>query len=182
MSTALNYWHYIFLGIVFFIFVGGIVTAFKQKKKKLVFPMIISTVLVSLLLAFFSIVVVDKYTKKLSLYKVKNRRLLSTEQIIYTGFVKNVGNHTVGKVIFEVKLVNKGHATGNLKGANFYKASGFLDFFSGGQDVLFKPQTITKKFVVARNLKAGKAKSFRVYFKYPPYFKSPAQFTKVYGH
>jgi len=181
MSTALNYWHYIFLGIIFLIFMGGIVTAFTQSKKNLVLPMIISTVLVTTLLAFFSIVVIDKYTKHLKIYKVKNRRLLSTEQIVYSGFVKNTGNFTVGKVVFEVKLVNKGHATGNLKGENFYKSSGFFDFFSTSGSTS-KPQTITKKFIIARNLKAGGVKIFRVYFKYPPYFKSTAHFTKVYGH
>jgi hypothetical protein len=124
--------------------------------------------------------VVDKYTKKVGLYKLKNKRLLSTEQIIYTGIVKNEGNHKIGEVIFEIKLVNKGHATGNVKGGNFYKTSGFWDFF-GGSNKMYKPQSITKEFVVAKNLKPGDAKSFRVYFKYPPYFRSVADFAEVSG-
>ena len=179
--TLFNYWHYFVLFIVFLIFVSGIVTALKQNKRKLVVPMLISTLLVTSLLAVFSVLIVDKYTKVVKLYKVKNKRLLSTEQIIYTGFVKNEGKYTVGKVTFEVKLVNKGHATGNVKGGNFYKPSGFLDFFSGSGKA-YKPQTVVKEFVVATNLKPGTAKPFRVHFRYPPYFRSVADFKKVTAH
>jgi len=179
--TLFNYWHYFALAVIGLIFIGGLVAAFKQEKK-LVLPMIFSVTLVSLLLSFASIFIVDKYTKKVEFFKVKNKRLLSTEQIIYTGFVKNSGNYTIGQVVFEIKLVNRGHATGNVKGGNFFKSSGFLDFFSGGYNKLNKPQSITKEFVVAKNLKAGTSKAFRVYFDYPPYFRSVADFKKVTGH
>lgn len=178
--TLLNYWHYIALGFIALIFIGGVVASFKQEKAKMIIPMLVSVTLVSVLLAFFSIMVVDKYTKVVGLYKLKNKRLLSTEQIIYTGIVKNEGNHMIGEVIFEIKLVNKGHATGNVKGGNFYKTSGFWDFF-GGANKLYKPQSITKEFVVAKNLKPGAAQPFRVYFRYPAYFRSVADFSKVYG-
>jgi len=178
--TLFNYWHYIFLSIVFLIFIGGLFSAFKQEKKKLIFPMIVSVTLISVFLAFFSIMVIDKYTKKVELYKLKSKRLLSTEQVVYTGTVKNIGNHKIGEVTLEIKLVNKGHATGNVKGGNFYKTSGFFAFF-GGLDVMYKPQTIIKEFVVAKNLKPGTAESFRVYFDFPPYFRSVSQFTEVKG-
>jgi len=178
--TLLNYWHYIALAIVFLLFIGGVAAALRQEKKKLILPMLLSTIIVTGFLAVFSVLIVDKYTKVVNLYKLKNKRLLSTEKIIYTGIVKNEGKHTIGKVVFEIKLVNKGHATGNVKGGNFYKTSGFWDFF-GGANKMYKPQSITKEFVVARNLKPGDAKSFRVYFPYPPYFRSVADFAEVYG-
>ena len=180
--TAFNYWHFITFGVLFLIFLAGSYSAFKQEEVKIKFGMFFSTLIVTLLLAGFSVMVVDKYTKEVRLYKMKNKRLLSTEQIIYTGRVKNEGNHLIGKVTFEIKLVNKGHATGNVKGGNFYKSSGFMDFFSGGYSLNFKPQSLTKEFIVARNLKPGEAKSFRVHFRYPPYFRSTAQFAKVWGH
>ncbi len=182
MITLFNYWHFIVLGVILFIFIGGVVSAFRQDNKKLVIPMLISVSLISMLLAGFSVVVVDKYTKIPKLYKFKNKRLLSIEKIVYTGIVKNEGNHEIGKVTFEIKIVNKGHATGNVKGGNFYRPSGFFDFFGGGAKKAYKPQTIVKKFVVAKNLKSGEAKAFRVYFDYPPYFRSVSQFSKVYGH
>ena len=182
MTTLFNYWHFIVLIIILLIFVGGVISAFKQKNKKLFFPMLISVFLITSLMAVFSIVVVDKYTKITKLYKLKNKRLLSIEKIIYTGVVKNEGNHEIGTVTIEIKLVNKGHATGNVKGGSFYKPSGFMDFFSGGADILYKPQTIIKTFVVSKNLKPGEAKAFRVNFRWPPYFRNVAEFVKVSGH
>ncbi len=181
--TLFNYWHYIVLSLIFLMLVGGVAAAFKQTNKKLVYSMIFSITLIAVFMAVFSVIIVDKYTKKVQLNKLHNKRLLSTEEISYYGIVKNVGKFPIGKVTFEIKLVNKGHATGNVKGGNFYKPSGFMEFFSGGFGMRSnKPQTITKKFVVARNLKPGQVKDFRVYFRYPPYFSSTAEFAKVYGH
>jgi len=180
--TLLNIWHYIVFGVILIIFIGGVIASLKQKNTKMQFSMLFSVILISLFLAVFSVFVVDKYTKKVQLYKVKNKRLLSLEKIIYTGFVKNTGNYPIGKVTFSVKLVNKGHATGNVKGGNFYKPSGFLAFFTEGLNMKTKPQTVEKEFIVAKNLKPGHAKAFRVYFDYPPYFRSTAQFTKAWGH
>ena len=180
--TAFNYWHFITFGVIFLMFLAGSYSAFKQEEVKIKLGMFFSTFIVSILLAVFSVMVVDKYTKDVRLYKMKNKRLLSTEQIIYTGIVKNEGSHLIGKVTFEIKLVNRGHATGNVKAGSFYKSSGFLDFFSNGFGMHSKPQSITKEFVVAHNLKPGTAKSFRVYFRYPPYFRSTSQFAKVWGH
>jgi hypothetical protein len=180
--TLFNYVHFIVLGFVFLIFIGGVVSSFKQKDTKVQLGMFFSVTLVSIFLAVFSVIIVDKYTKKVSLHKLKNKRILSIEKIVYTGIVKNDGKFPIGEVTFEIKLVNKGHATGNVKGGNFYKSSGFLDFFSGGYNLNLKPQSVTKEFVVAKNLKPGEAKAFRVYFRYPPYFSSTAQFSKVWGH
>ena len=186
MNTLFNYWHIIFLIVVFLIFSAGIYISLKQEKKKLIFPMIVSVTLISMLVTGFGMVSIDKYTKTAKLYKLKTKRMLSIEKIVYTGIVKNEGDHEIGEVTFEVNLVNKGHATGTVKGENFYRASGFLDFFSGGgADLLYKehkPQNIVKKFVVAKNLKPGDAKSFRVYFDYPPYFRNVSVFTKLYSH
>ena len=184
--TLFNYWHFIVLGVVLLGFIIGLISSFRQDNPKLIVPMLISVTLITALIGGFSIVVVDKYTKVVKLYKLDNRRLLSTEQIVYTGIVKNEGNHKIGKVTFEIKLVNKGHATGNVKGGNFYKASGFAGFFeslfSSGSSRTNKIQSLTKEFVVATNLKPGAAKHFRVYFDFPPHFRSMSQFAKVTGH
>ena len=180
--TAFNCWHFITFGIIFLMFIFGTIAAMKQKEAKIKIGMFFSTVLVTVFLAIFSVLVVDKYTKKVSLYKLKNRRLLSTEQIIYSGVVKNRGSHLIGKVTFQIKLVNRGHMSGNIKAGSFYKSSGFFDFFSHGLNMETKPQSLTKEFVVAKNLKPGTSKAFRVYFRYPPYFRSTSQFTKVWGH
>jgi len=180
--TLLNYWHFIVFGIIAILFVLGAIASLKQENLKMKLSMLFSISLVTLFLAIFSVFVVDKYTKKVSLYKMENKRLLSIEKIVYTGVVKNEGSHTIGKVTFEIKLVNQGHSTGNVKGGNFFKSSGFFDFFTGGYNLNTRPQTITKEFVVAKNLKPGQAEPFRVHFDYPPYFRGTTQFAKVYGH
>ncbi|MCK9490592.1 MAG: DUF2393 domain-containing protein [Sulfurimonas sp.] len=182
LTTLFNYWHYIALLIVILIFAGGIFSAYKQKDQKLVLPIVISTTLISLLLGVFSIVLVDKYTKKVSISKVENKRLLSIEKIAYSGIVRNEGNHEIGEVVVEIKLINKGHATGNVKGGNYFKSSGFFGFFTGSGNPSYKPQTIIKEFVVAKNLKPGQSESFRVYFDWPPYFRHVADFVTVEGH
>ncbi len=179
--TLLNYIHYTAIIIIMFIFIGGVYTTLKQPNKKLIFPMLISITLINLFLIVLSILVIDKYTKIPKLYKLKSKRLLNIEKVAYTGTVKNEGKFKIGQVIVEIKLVNKGMALGNVKAGSFFKSSGFGDFFGGGSNVLYKPQSITKEFVVAKNLKPGEAKAFRVYFGWPPYFKQVAEFTEVYG-
>ena len=180
--TLLNYVHYLTFLTILIIFIIGAVGAMKQETAKLRFGMFFSIAIVCIFLAGFSVLVVDKYTKIVKLHKLKNKRILAIEKIVYTGIVRNEGKHEIGEVTVEIKLVNKGHATGNVKGGNFYKASGFLAFFQGGYNLNFKPQSITKEFIVAKNLGPGEAKAFRVYFDYPGYFRSTAQFSKVWGH
>lgn len=180
--TLFNYWHFITFGVIFLLFILGSIASLKQKSTNMKLGMFFSSALISIFLAAFSILVVDKYTKNVKLYKMENKRLLSIEKIVYSGIVKNEGNHAIGEVTFEIKLVNKGHATGNVKSGSFYKSSGFMDFFTSGYNLTTKPQSITKKFIVAKNLKPGQAKTFRVHFAYPPYFRNTAQFAKVYGH
>ncbi|QOP41990.1 DUF2393 family protein [Sulfurimonas marina] len=181
--TAFNYVHYITFFVIFILFVVGVYKSFQQKKASLKTSMLFTTVLVSVFLAVFSVFVVDKYTKSAKLYKVKNKRLLSVEKIVYSGIVKNTGNFPIKKVTIEIKLVNQGHATGNVKGGNFYKSTGFFEFFNEGLGIeKDKPQTIIKRFVIARDMKAGKAESFRVYFDYPPYFRSAADYISIEAH
>jgi len=179
---ALNYWHYLSFLVFFTMLVVGIKIALNQEKK-LVLPMLATVIIIPIMLSVVSVLVIDKYTKEVKLYKLKSKRLLSTEQVVYTGIVKNEGDFTIGKVTFEIKLVNNGHTTGKMGGGAIYKPSTILDLFSGdGAGILYKPQSIKKEFVVAKNLKAGTSKSFRVYFKFPPYFRNVAFFAKVSGH
>lgn len=181
--TQLNYVHYITFFVIFLLFCIGVYKSLQQEKSSLKLSMFFTTLLVSLFLAVLSVFVVDKYTKSVILAKVENKRILSIEKIVYSGTVKNTGDFAVGEVVLEIKLVNRGHATGNVKGGNFYKSTGFFEFFNEGLGIdKDKPQTIVKRFVVAKNLQAGKAKSFRVYFDYPPYFSSVADFIKIEAH
>lgn len=174
--------HYLIVTVGALLFLLGVVAALRQKQRKLVLPMIFSTLLISSLIVAIGIAAAEKYTKKVKLLKVDNRRYLTQEKISYFGLVKNVGKYPVKKVYLTIKLVNGGHATGRVKGPNFYKASGFFDFFSSGANKLYKPQTVEKDLLIARDLQPGAVAPFRVTFDYPPYFKNTSQFIKVYAH
>jgi hypothetical protein len=179
---SLTIFHYIAIALTILTLLLGVVAALKQNNKKLLLPMIFSSILVSALVGSFGLAVAEKYTKKVKLISIDNRRYLSQEKISYFGRVKNVGKYPVAKVYISIKLVNGGHATGRVKGGNFYQAnSGFFNIFSGANK-LYKPQSIEKEFFVARNLPPGASASFRVTFDYPGYFKNTADFVKVYAH
>lgn len=180
MMTLFNYWHYITLAVILIIYGVGVYFSSKQEVKKIKITMIVALSVITLLITVFAMIAVDKYTKKVELYKFDNKRILALEKIVYTGIVKNEGEHAIGEVTLEIKIVNKARQMGAR--ASFFTPSGFKDFFGGGANILYKPQHIVKTFVVAKNLGPNQAKSFRVYFDYPPYFKNVSQFAKVYGH
>jgi len=186
MITLFNFWHYLAFIIGIIIFGVGVFFALKQEKKRMIFPIIFSISLITVLMFIVSIVVIDKYTKIVKLYRLENKRNLSTEQIMYSGVVKNEGNYEIGEVTFEIKLVNKGHVGGNIKAGTFFSPRGFFDFFdfitSDESRKDSKPQQIVYEFVVAKNLKPKESQEFRVYFDYPPYFRSVSDFSKVYAH
>ena len=179
--TYLTVWHYLVLFIVLCMFVGGVVVSLKQKKKNMITSMLFSVTLVTLSIGFLSMFVVDKYTKHVELYKLKSKRILSLEKIIYRGVIKNTGKYTIGKVTFDIKLVSRGKR-GGFESTTFYKSSGFLDFFASATKSSKGSNTLTKSFVVAKNLKPGQAKIFRVHFRFPANFRNISEYPKVYGH
>lgn len=175
-------WHYLLIVVLVLIYWVGMRFALKQETARVKAGMAIAATLITAFLSFVSIMYLEKLTKHATAFKVENKRLLNLEKIVYTGFIKNDGAYPVKKVIFEVKLLNKGHVIGNMKRGTFFEASGFFDFFSGGANMLYRPQSVTKQFVVAKNLKPGQVEQFRVYFDYPPYFSNVSDFIKVYAH
>lgn len=178
MITLFNYWHYLVITLMLLTLLAGAFYAFKQEKRSLIFPIIFSTTIISGVLCWIGIAVVDKYTKVAKLYRLENKRNLSTEKIMYSGIVKNEGEYEIGEVVFEIKIVNGGSDVGGVKSGMFFKPSGFSGFLSSG----VKPQQIEHEFVVARNLRPGEAQDFRVYLDYPPYFRSVSHFPKIYAH
>ena len=186
MSTLFNIWHYAALFVGFLLFCGGLFLALKQEKRGMMFSVLFSVTLVTVVMSVFMVAIVDKYTKDVKLYKLENRRNLSTEQISFSGVVKNEGAYEIGKVTFEIKLVNQGLSDGNIEEGTFYNPTGFMSFFGLSSDSDSKkenrPQQVTHTFVVAKNLKPGYSEEFRVYFDYPPYFKGVSHFAKVYAH
>lgn len=181
MSTYFTIWHYLAVVISFLLFLAAVIASTHEKRSSVRNSMIFSAFLVAVVIAGFSIMALDKYTKLAQVYNLENHRNLQTEQIIFTGIVKNVGNYTIGDVTLEIKLVNRGHVSGNVKAGTFYKPSGFSDFFSSKNNQS-QPQTLVVTPVIAQNLKAGESREFRVSFDYPPYFKGVTLFTRIFSH
>lgn len=182
MSTYFTLWHYGVLILTSLLFILLVILSFSSTQKKNRTAMIVSSFLVMTLVSVFLILAVEKYTKKAEMFGLKNRRMLNSEKIVYTGYVKNVGDYTIGKVRVEFKLVNKGHVSGNVKAGSFFKPSGLLEFFGGGDRETYRPQKIVETVVVARNLEPGKTKAFTVSLKYPPYFKYVSDYQRVFAH
>ncbi len=178
--TAFNYWHFITIVLLFLVYLVGIYFSLKQDKTKVKVALSLALSVIFIMMLIISVLAVDKYTKKVELYKFNNKRLLSIEKIVYTGIVKNEGEHKIGKVTLEIKIVNKARQMGPTE--SFFTPSGFKEFFGGGANVLYKPQSLKKTFVVAKDLLPGQARSFRVHFDYPPHFRNVSQFADVYGH
>lgn len=135
--------------------------------------MLFSNFLVIITLAVFSVLVLDKYTKKAQLENVTQKRILRTESITLTGKVRNTGSFNIARCILEVKLVNNAISGGTLSGSNVFNPRSGLDFLFGDDEKDARPSTIVKEFVIARNFRAGELKNFSVSLKYPPYFSKP---------
>ena len=184
MTTYFTIWHWALLIAFGIIFVLLVLLALKEKNHKNTISMIFASFLVIVTAGVFSMMAMDKYTKKAKLYGVENTRVLRNETIVYTGYVKNIGDYTIGNITLKVKLINKGHVVGNVKGGNFYRPSGLIDFFTsiGDESKSYKPQKVEEEFIVAKQIKPGKAVHFRVEMKYPPYFKHVSHFTTIKAH
>lgn len=184
MTTYFTIWHWSAIIVFIILFFILVVISFKETNQKNIISMIFASFLVIVTAAVFTLMAMDKYTKKATLYGVKNTRILRNETIVFTGYVKNKGDYTIGEIVLTVKLVNKGHVTGNVKGGSFYKPSGLFDFISSFSDdsKTYKPQKVEEDFVVATNIEPGKATYFRVQMPYPGYFKHVSHFTSISAH
>ncbi|MEA2100536.1 MAG: DUF2393 family protein [Campylobacterota bacterium] len=178
--TLFNAWHIIMLELVILLFTISSIFVYTKVKNKLILPTLFSIFLFCILLAISLILVVDIYTKKVKLYRLESKRLLNIEKVLYTGVVKNEGEYKIGKVTIEIKLVNKSDPR-DIKEGTLFNPMGFIEFFYGGSKAKYRPQTVVKTFVVARDLKPKSAKSFRVYFDFPPHFKNSSEYIRIWG-
>lgn len=180
MITLLNIWHYVAFALIFIFFILGVVVAYIQKDKKQRGSIVITffvTALFAFVLSFYG---VDSYTKSARVYKVEHKRFLNTEEIMFSGIIENNGDYEIGEVEIEIKISNNGRITEGWKGgASFFSS---MDFFGLTKNADSKPQQVSKKFIVTKNLKPGYAEQFNVYLNYPPYFDGMSYFITVTAH
>lgn len=130
-------------------------------------------VLATMMAFFTGTFSLDKMTKKATLSHVKNKRILRTEEIVFKGYIKNIGKYKIGKSELELKLINGGKSLGRVKGSDFYRTNSiFGDLFSSKSDKKkSRPSTIVYNAIVAKELMPGERRLFVVRFKFPSYFK-----------
>jgi hypothetical protein len=171
MSTLFNFWHYLVLLVVSLVFIGGIALAFKDENARYRGSIITSFFLVSLFLASVGLYAVDKITKVAKLYKIENKRNLSTEMIMFSGIVKNEGDHEIGKLYLKITLLNNAQGAGGSSKAGYFIPSEFVNPFLSFGWGPSKPPQVVEEFVVAENFKPGEVRDFMVYMRYPSYFQ-----------
>jgi len=186
--TYMTYIHW--LTVLFFIAIFAllIIIIKKERNKKLLVSMVFSAVLVVSFLGGFSIYVLDTYLKKAQIYKLTKKRILANETMVIQGFVKNTGSFKIGTTKLWVKMAHKGVSLSRLKGSDIYNPSNSIfeyltfSFTDSKKKKIEKKNTLIKEFVIAKDLKPGRSKFFSIRMKYPPHFKRPSFFTKVYAH
>jgi uncharacterized membrane protein len=176
----LTAWHWMTIFFFFALFVTLVIVSSREKKQKIFLSLVFASFLVTATAGVFSVFVLEKYTKKVSLEKISHKRIVRNDTIRFSGRIKNTGKYPVKKVILEIKIVNNAMQSTKLKGATLYKPSGFGEISSKGGDR--KVTQILEKRVVATNLNPGISRSFSVTFDYPPYFQKPYLNHKVYAH
>lgn len=128
--------------------------------------MIFANFIVTATLAVFSMLVLDKYTKKARVENLDQKRILRNETITFTGKIRNIGKFTIGKCVYEIKLVNDPVTARKLGGSDVFKPTTGFSFGKSDE----KSSTVSKKFVIAKNLKPKELKNFTISMPYPPYF------------
>ena len=176
--TYFTIWHYLAIALSALLFIGGVFLSSKQKKSTFI-PLVVSFLFLSILLSLLSIILLDRYTKHAQVISLQNHRVLSREQIVYTGIVKNIGNYEIGRVKLTIRLINGTATQLDTKHVVFYKQNSFLSFFHPKQD---RPGFTSHTFTVAKNLKPGAIKKFQVSFPFPPYFSRTSQFIDLTAH
>jgi len=172
--------HWITLFVFLLLFVLLVIVSKKETNPKIFWSMVFSSFLVTSTLAFFSMFVLDKYTKKAKLINVSHKRVYLNETMMFFGQIKNVGHFTIGRCKLEIKLVNNALRASGVSGKTFYAPrSGLGSLLTNKQD---KPSTIVKEVTIATKLKPEELRNFSATIPYPPYFQNTDIRYKLHCH
>ena len=176
MSTYFTIWHYGAVSLITLVLIILIIATLLQRKLSSKFSIIFTYLLAALGFMFATILVIDNYTKKITLSNVNDYRFYPTEKIFFTGTVRNSGDYTIGEVNVEIKIVNKD--TTAKEGGPRYQSNAFAEIVG---DAKVKPSFFVVTEVVATNLKPGQRQEFRIIMPHPSYFKGYTSYVRAYG-
>ena len=154
MIIALKFILGIFFTLLF------LVGAYQTLKVKSIGNMILYLVIELILTAILiwgSFWIVNANLKKAVMTKFTNTRILSSEELMVQGYVRNVGKYTIDHVYLRVKLINA--------------VSGQTRDILRNRDGSKKANTIIKKFTIVKHLRVGEQRKFHARLKYPSYFR-----------
>lgn len=176
MNTYFTFWHYGAVIFITLVLIALIIMTLRKTDEKYKLSIIFTYILAALGFMFGAILIIDSYTKKITLSDVKDTRFLPTEKIFFTGYVSNSGNYTIGEVSVEIKIVNRD--TPELEGKPAYQSNAFAELIG---DAGVKPSYLIVTEVIATDLKPGQRKEFRIIMPYPPHFKGYTKYIRAFG-
>ncbi len=179
--TYMTILHWLVLLFFTALFVLLVVVSKKETRPNVFWSMVFASFLVTSTAAFFSMFVLDKYTKKAKLVEIKNYRLLKTEEIVFKGKVANVGKFKIGQCKLTIKMINNPLEAGKLSGSQVFKPSGF-EFFKPKNAKKERPNTVEREFVVVRDIEPNEIRPFTIHMEYPPYFRKTRLIYKLFCH
>jgi energy-converting hydrogenase Eha subunit A len=179
MNTYFTVWHYGASIIISLLLIIAIIATLRQRNISAKISIIITYTIVAFGLLFLSILVIDTYTKKVTLSNLEDHRFYATEEIIFTGTVRNTGNYPIGEVSVEIKIVNKDSAA--KEGEPAYQSNAFAELI-GDKGLKEKRSFFTVTEVVATDLKPGQRKDFRIAMPHPSHFKGYTDYVRVFGN
>jgi len=173
--------HWIGVGIFVLVFIVLTILSLKEKDPKNKKVMIFFAFAISLLGVVITLFALEKYTKKYKLLSYTQKRMLSTESVVFQGKIQNTGKFKLAECKIKVKFTNNVMTMGRPKNT-FFKPSSDLGWLFGDKKKDDRPNTIEEQFSVAKNIAPKEIKNFRIYMKYPPYMKSPLIKLKLKCH
>lgn len=158
-----TYWHYgllLSLGSIF------ILTAVLARRSTMFVSVMLSVLALLSLIGGFGWYSLNHTLYQVQIVSVEKERILQTEQVVFTGMVKNTGQYSVSTVEAAVTIHN---STDRESSGRFAKPTAFKDYF-GSEGEGEKAQTVVARTVIAYDLGPGETKPFRVQMDYPPHF------------
>lgn len=180
MDGYFNIFHIIVIFAISVISLLLLYVCIRNENGKNLIALIGINIVVTSVIGFIAMVVIDKYTKEVVLENVTNQRVLRNETIVFRGAARNTGDFSVSKCNITIKMINNPLSKDMLKGEVIFKPSG-LAWFSwlSKEDKDNRPNTMEFKVGISSKLKPREAKNFTVAVPYPPYFTNTTFITKI---
>lgn len=175
MNIYFTFWHYGAIALSILLFILFSLLAFYAKRLWAQLLIVLSSLIVSVALLVGMFTMLEKTTKKAEIYNLRYNRMLQTEQIVFLGTVKNIGEYHINTVKLELIMENVPEPGSGIFG-------GAPHAFNEALDSTFKPQKLTYTYTIATDLDPKVSKQFTLLIDYPPYFNNGSFSTKAIGH